>query len=81
MAPYVIFHDATLLAMVEHRPSSLEALGEISGVGERKLARYGGSFLAQLQGQAAKDSGTDDDLGNIDGSAEVDELWEDDGEL
>ena len=34
--PYVIFHDATLMAMVENRPRTHRQLGLISGVGERK---------------------------------------------
>jgi ATP-dependent DNA helicase RecQ len=45
---YVIFHDATLLAMLRERPQSLRELGAISGVGERKLARYGEAFLGVL---------------------------------
>ena len=61
VAPYVIFHDTTLLAMVEHRPSSLEALGEISGVGESKLARYGGSFLGVLKTAADAGEAPDND--------------------
>lgn len=46
--PYVIFHDATLMAMVENRPRTLRQLGLISGIGERKLALYGDEFLAVL---------------------------------
>lgn len=42
---YVIFHDATLAAMVERAPQTLEQLARISGVGERKLEAYGASFL------------------------------------
>jgi ATP-dependent DNA helicase RecQ len=42
---YVIFHDATLLAMLRERPQTHDALAAISGVGERKLARYGDAFL------------------------------------
>jgi len=45
---YVIFHDATLREMAEIRPSSDDELLEISGVGERKLEKYGGEFLALL---------------------------------
>jgi len=45
---YVIFHDATLLAMLREKPQTLDALGAISGVGERKLARYGDAFLGAL---------------------------------
>ncbi|TQV63333.1 MAG: DNA helicase RecQ [Halothiobacillaceae bacterium] len=43
--PYVIFHDATLMAMMEARPSSLHAMAELPGVGQRKLAAYGQDFL------------------------------------
>jgi ATP-dependent DNA helicase RecQ len=43
--PYVVFHDATLAAMAERRPQSLDEFSEISGVGERKLAAYGAEFL------------------------------------
>jgi ATP-dependent DNA helicase RecQ len=43
--PYVIFHDSTLLEILKHRPGNLEELGQISGVGQAKLARYGEAFL------------------------------------
>ncbi|QPK61929.1 DNA helicase RecQ [Methylomonas sp. LL1] len=46
--PYVIFHDATLMAMVDVRPRDHRQLAMISGVGERKLALYGDEFLAVL---------------------------------
>ena len=47
--PYVIFHDATLKAMVRQRPLTRAALAAISGVGSQKLARYGDTFLALLR--------------------------------
>ncbi|WP_457674506.1 DNA helicase RecQ [Thiolapillus sp.] len=46
--PYVIFHDATLMAMMEYQPRTLEQMGRISGVGERKLEAYGQAFLDVL---------------------------------
>jgi len=46
--PYVIFHDATLMAMVEARPHNHQQLAEISGIGQRKLELYGDEFLAVL---------------------------------
>jgi len=49
---YVIFHDATLLAMLRERPQTLRALGAIGGVGERKLERYGEDFLGALRAGA-----------------------------
>jgi len=47
--PYVVFHDSTLLQMVQHRPSTLEQMLELEGVGEKKLERYGREFLEMLQ--------------------------------
>ncbi len=43
--PYVVFGDATLWAMVQHRPSNREAFIELSGVGQVKLERYGDLFI------------------------------------
>ena len=45
---YVIFHDATLLAMLRGRPLTRDALAAISGVGALKLERYGEAFLAVI---------------------------------
>ena len=49
---YVVFTDATLAAMVALRPTNLEGLLRVSGVGPVKLARYGEAFLAALSGAA-----------------------------
>ncbi|WP_404711162.1 DNA helicase RecQ [Sphingomonas sp. MMS24-J13] len=48
--PYVIFHDATLREMAAVKPGNLRALGEINGVGARKLEAYGAAFLEVLRG-------------------------------
>ncbi len=50
--PYVIFHDATLMAMMEYRPQTLAQMSRISGVGERKLEAYGQEFLDVLVAHA-----------------------------
>jgi ATP-dependent DNA helicase RecQ len=47
--PYVIFHDATLMEMVEKRPLSFPAMLGISGIGDSKLEKYGGDFLAVIE--------------------------------
>jgi ATP-dependent DNA helicase RecQ len=47
--PYVVFHDATLAAMVERRPRTLAELAHIPGVGERKLDAYGEDFLGVIR--------------------------------
>ena len=48
--PYVIFHDATLQAMLAERPDSLEGLSGVQGVGRHKLEKYGQAFLDRLRG-------------------------------
>ncbi len=45
---YVIFPDATLLAIAAAHPQDLAALRAISGVGDVKLERYGAALLRQL---------------------------------
>ena len=45
---YVIFHDATLMEMVERQPQSLSQMANISGIGERKLESWGDEFLAVI---------------------------------
>ncbi len=47
--PYVVFHDATLAEIVEHRPRTLEQFAQISGVGRRKLDAYGGDFIEVIK--------------------------------
>ena len=45
---YVVFHDATLREIATGRPTTLDQLGTMSGVGENKLAKYGEAILAVL---------------------------------
>jgi ATP-dependent DNA helicase RecQ len=45
---YVIFHDATLREIAAGKPTTLEHLGTMSGVGENKLAKYGEAILEVL---------------------------------
>jgi ATP-dependent DNA helicase RecQ len=47
--PYVIFHDSTLLEILNQKPQTLDQLGRISGVGQAKLTRYGDDFLKVLE--------------------------------
>lgn len=50
---YVVFHDATLAEMARQQPGSLAALGEVSGVGAKKLEAYGQEILRVLAAEAA----------------------------
>ena len=47
--PYVIFHDSTLVEMCSMAPKTLDAFSKLSGVGERKLMKYGEAFLAAIR--------------------------------
>ncbi|MDX1265950.1 MAG: RQC domain-containing protein, partial [Oceanisphaera sp.] len=49
--PYVVFSDATLTELARYRPKTEPELLGINGVGQRKLERYGGAFLALLRQQ------------------------------
>jgi ATP-dependent DNA helicase RecQ len=46
---YVVFHDATLAEIARVQPANEEELGFISGVGARKLKRYGAELLEILR--------------------------------
>ena len=50
IAPYMVFSDATLVGIIERRPATVGQLGEVSGVGAKKLAEYGEAVLGVLGG-------------------------------
>jgi ATP-dependent DNA helicase RecQ len=45
---YIVFSDATLLAMAAKHPRTEDELLTITGVGPKKLSQYGALFLAEL---------------------------------
>ena len=47
---YVIFPDRTLIEMAEKRPTTLDEMAAINGVGAKKLDRYGATFLEVITG-------------------------------
>jgi len=47
--PYVIFHDSTLLEMLNRKPDNLIEMSQITGVGHAKLERFGDAFLEVLE--------------------------------
>ena len=49
--PYVIFHDSTLLEILNQRPRSMAEFSQISGVGQAKLSRYADHFLEVISDQ------------------------------
>jgi ATP-dependent DNA helicase RecQ len=50
---YIVFGDATLRGIALTRPASLEQLGTISGVGEKKLESYGEGVLGVVAEESA----------------------------
>ncbi len=51
--PYVIFHDRSLQEMCITLPQDFSQLGDVSGVGERKLEKYGAAFLQVINDHVA----------------------------
>jgi ATP-dependent DNA helicase RecQ len=51
--PYVIFHDVTLRDMARLRPTSLDSLLIVRGVGARKADDLGDLFLAAIRAHAS----------------------------
>ncbi|MFO6299826.1 ATP-dependent DNA helicase RecQ [Rahnella selenatireducens] len=47
--PYVVFNDTTLLEMAEHLPVSPSDLLDITGVGQRKLEKFGRPFMTMIR--------------------------------
>jgi ATP-dependent DNA helicase RecQ len=47
--PYVVFHDATLKAMVQVMPQTLEEMVRLHGIGRKKCDQYGESFLSVIR--------------------------------
>ncbi len=47
--PYVIFPDSTLRELAMVRPTNLDEMLSIKGVGEMKLKRYGAAFLTAIR--------------------------------
>ena len=49
---YVIFTDRTLIEMAETRPGTMDEMAGITGIGAKKLERYGADFLQIITGEA-----------------------------
>ncbi|WOD38337.1 DNA helicase RecQ [Nodosilinea sp. E11] len=47
--PYVVFPESALRQMAQTRPQTIEAFGQVSGVGSRKLAQYGEVFTDAIR--------------------------------
>ncbi len=54
IAPFIIMHDRTLAAIAASQPRTMDALGEVPGIGPSKLAAYGDAILAVVAGAEGK---------------------------
>ena len=52
--PYVIFHDRTLQEMCVALPQNLAQFSRLTGVGERKLDKYGADFIQVIENYLAE---------------------------
>ncbi len=61
--PFVIFHDSTLMDMMDRMPQNHQQFSGISGVGVSKLEKYADDFLAVLRDfESSHDSNKTDTL-------------------
>ncbi|MEO0921875.1 MAG: DNA helicase RecQ, partial [Pseudomonadota bacterium] len=51
---YIIFNDRTLIEMAQKRPSNLDDMATVSGVGAKKLEKFGALFLEIIQGESQR---------------------------
>ena len=49
IAAYMVFTDATLYAIAQEQPQTLDELAEVPGIGSRKLREYGDAVLTALE--------------------------------
>jgi len=49
---YVVFTDATIVAIAERRPTTPPELLAIAGIGPRKLGQYGAAVFALVSGES-----------------------------
>ena len=47
--PYLVFSDPTLMDMATRKPTDMEGMMQVSGVGEKKGVRFGRRFIAAIR--------------------------------
>ena len=52
VAPFIVFHDATIEAIAARRPRSIAELRSVPGVGPMKLDRYGEEIIGVVVGES-----------------------------
>ncbi len=49
VAPYIVFGDKALRGMCQHKPQTKAAFLKINGVGEKKLKKFGATFMSAIK--------------------------------
>ena len=52
--PYIVLSDKTLHLLASRQPRTLDAFGEISGIGEYKKKKYGKDFIEAIEAYKAE---------------------------
>ena len=71
LPPYVICHDRTLVELAQKRPRTETALHDITGLGDRKIARYGAALLEVVHAHAIEPQTLPQPQGNGDNRLSV----------
>ena len=50
---YVVLHDATLEGIASSRPQTHDQLRAVTGIGDKKLERYGDALLSLVRSEAS----------------------------
>jgi ATP-dependent DNA helicase RecQ len=66
LPPYVVFHDKTLKEMAILKPKSRTSMLKVTGIGEKKLEKFGDRFL-----EVIKESAENGACGNAEGLSDV----------
>ena len=45
VSAFIVFSDSHLRAIASHKPTTVDALAEIRGIGPRRLANYGPTVI------------------------------------
>ncbi|MCW9056987.1 MAG: DNA helicase RecQ [Gammaproteobacteria bacterium] len=56
--PFVVFHDATLMEMLDRQPQNHEQFSKITGVGKKKLEAYADAFIKIIEQHINSSTGT-----------------------
>ncbi|WP_370399313.1 DNA helicase RecQ [Sulfitobacter sp. JB4-11] len=73
---YIIFTDRTLIEMAETRPTDLDGMARIGGVGAKKLETYGTAFLEVINGASEEMHPTRRKLAGRDAGQVYDQLMQ-----